>query len=744
MPARSLLLSVLISVVFASNLAALSNSLQELLDEKGITLPANLEEKYPDADAVVILDEYEIDQSRIINPVYVSRHFIVKILKPSAIERYSTVKIPYYKEENVDDAEARTINDGTIIKVNGIQDRDFDIEGVDKELHYPLHLGNTLYAVRETEVNTNPNAGDLLKISKNDIYHKQGADAWKVIEINFPNVQVGSILEYYYKTEQKRVVLVDEFYFQHNVPVIRSAFKMANAKLLHFVFNTVNFNFKPETIFEPRFTNLDNLANNEIRQAMRTVDVTDQPENWQFYGHQYTEIKCDTLSAYPADIAFIPPFADVAPRIDVFMREAVNLWKKGALDFRIRKESFSPNWNYPVYRLFEFSEINERRSRKIKSEIADVIKDGKTPEEKVNLAVAWARKTIKNNHELDRWQSYFWGAESRDPDDVLQDGVANEAHIMTAIYTGLRLNDLMVYPAYARSRERGEFQKAFFSETQFDTPLLALETGRGKYKLWKLCYDMDVPADYISPNLEGVTALINTSEPESVTYKFFDVPYSAEADNSISLDAKMELTAGGDAAGSATIEFGGQNSAVLRKQYLNNNAAPDSWTKMLTGNYSGIDVQSETSRDDPAVVPEDGKYNIAASITLKSVAQNSAEGLLIKASPISDVYSSRLDGSERTHDVLFPYESDYSSSIELKIPAGYAMPDSLPEPAELRTRGLHYNRVVAKRDATTLLIKREFKVDISRIPSRTFNRRYADIYADIQRLDSETILIPKK
>ena len=743
MPARSLLLSALISIVVVSNLTALSNSLQELLDEKGITLPANLEEKYPGADAVVILDEYEIDQSRIINPVYVSRHFIVKILKPSAIERYSKVKIAYYREESVDNAEARTINDGTIIKVNDIQNRDFDIEGVDKDLHYPLHLGNTLYAVRETEINSNPNAGDLLKISKNDLYHKEGAKAWKVIEINFPNVQVGSILEYYYKTEQKRIALVDEFYFQHKVPVIRSDFKMSNAKLLRFVFNTVNFDFKPETIFEPRFTNLDNLANNEIRQAMRTIDVTDQPENWQFYGHQYTEIKCDTLPAYPAEIAFIPPFADVAPRIDVFMKEAVNLWKKGALDFRIRKESFSPNWNYPVYRLFEFSEVNERRSRKIKSAVADVIKAGATPEDKVNLAVDWARKTIKDNKELERWHSYFWGAEPKDPDNVIQDGVANEAHIMVALYAGLRLNDLMVYPAYARSREKGELQKTFFSETQFDVPLLALETGSGKYKVWKISYDLEVPANYVCPNLEGVTALINTSEPESVAYKMFEVPYSSESDNTIVLNGNMELTVSGDAVGSLTAEFSGHNSTILRGKYLSGNAASNAWTDMLTGSYSAIEVQSETSKDDPAVLPGDGKFNVAANVSLKSIAESGADGLKLKTSPLSDMYSSRMDGSERKHDVLFPYQSTFSSNIEFKIPAGYTMPDSLPEPVELRTKGLYYNRVIAKRDATTLLIKREFRVDVSRIPASTYNRRYADIYADIQRYDKQEILIPK-
>ena len=79
------LLAVL--VTWGAQADALTNTLEELIREKGIIMP-DLAERYPDAEAVIILDEKNIDQSRIINPVYITRHMVVKILKESAVEKF--------------------------------------------------------------------------------------------------------------------------------------------------------------------------------------------------------------------------------------------------------------------------------------------------------------------------------------------------------------------------------------------------------------------------------------------------------------------------------------------------------------------------------------------------------------------------------------------------------------------------------------------------------------------------------
>ena len=118
-----LALVILLSLVLAgSDAFALSKSLDELVSENEIIMP-DLASTYPEAEAVIILDHKEIEQSRIINPVYITRHVAVKILKESAIEKLRTVKIPFYREADVSEIRAQTINDGQIVAVRDIPSR---------------------------------------------------------------------------------------------------------------------------------------------------------------------------------------------------------------------------------------------------------------------------------------------------------------------------------------------------------------------------------------------------------------------------------------------------------------------------------------------------------------------------------------------------------------------------------------------------------------------------------------------
>ena len=63
-------------------------------------------------------------------------------------------------------------------------------------------------------------------------------------------------------------------------------------------------------------------------------------------------------------------------------------------------------------------------------------------------------------------------------------------------------------------------------------------------------------------------------------------------------------------------------------------------------------------------------------------------------------------------------------------------------PVELKTRGLYYQRVLAKKGGDTLLIKRQFKISMPVLQARNYNRRYASIFADIRKNDLEKIILP--
>ncbi|MBN2289249.1 MAG: DUF3857 domain-containing protein [Candidatus Glassbacteria bacterium] len=742
-PIRCLSVFLVAVLAWTAQVFALTDTLEELIQEKGIIM-LDLAARYPDAEAVILLYEEDVDQSRIINPVYISRHVVVKILKESAVEKFRTVKLPFYEEVKVVDMEARTINDGNIIKVKDIPERKPELEGQDADFIYAFEQRNTMFAVRSVEVNENPNAGDLLKISDNPVFHKKGAEVWRIRQIDFPEVRVGSVLEYFYRIEQKRIVLYERFFFQQEYPVLKSILSMHNAKLLRFAYEINNFTTKPEISFEPRFTNLESQYNNQIRTAMRTIDVTDRPENWQFYGHQFFQIQMDTLDAYPAWVPFAPPYGDVAPRADAFLREAVNLWQKSPQDIRIRTESFSPNWNFPVYRLSQSTIIDARRCRRAKDAIAEAIKDAASPEEKVAAAVRWTRENIKDNGELGKWDSYFWGCLPKDPDVVLRDGAGNAAEIVAFLVNALQLNDLWAYPAYAKTRDHGELLNKVFMEAQFDVPLVALEVGPRRFKFWQASTDIPLPVDHLDWSLEGVRVLINTSGENDITYRMDNLPVSPSTDSRSVINATLTLGQDGSVAGKLTQDLTGHLGAGLRHKLF---VAPadqrgNIWEKSLTGTFSGIALQGQPSLDDPALF--NSKYTATADVALEKVCSAVDGGLALNATMVTDPFSVWLSGEERELDVRFPFLAEFSCDIELKVPAGYALPDSLPEPLELRTKGLYYQRILAKKGGDTLLLKREFKMDEPALPVRNYNRRYASIFANIQKADAEKIILKKQ
>ena len=740
-------LRITLVLFFALILAAtagysLTKNLDELVAEKHIIMP-DLAKRYPDAEAVIILNEKEIEQSRIINPVYVTVHVAVKILKESAVNKFKQVKIPIFEEGKFVEFQARTINDGQIATVNDFPNRPVDLKAADKDFIFPLEQGNNVYAIRGEEITDDPSSGDRLQITDNAILHKKKEKAWSIREINFPDLRVGSVIEYYYKIEQKRVVLYDHFFFQKEYPVLKASYVLRNARMMRFGYLPNNFTTKPSTIFEPRFTNLENQYNTRTRTALRTADVTENPDTWQFFGHDYFEVSTDTIEAYPKDLPFVPAYADLSPRVDFLLKELIQLWKRSDIDYRVRHTGFSPNLNSMLDRMAKNYQINDRQSRKAKTEIAKAILNATTPEEKVMAAISWVRKNVKDDGELKRWNSYFWGSNPLDPDVLIQNGAGNSDDINYFLYNALQLNGLTVYPAYAKLRDHGKYIPQLFSEAQFDISLLGLEVGIRKYKIFQPSSDIPVPPGYIDYELEGVTTVVNQSDLNNVAFLNTDIPITKAEENKFELKGALNLNENGSASGKLEEQLTGHFSVRMRRKLLGvpQEERSTAWIGMLNGIFKEVQVAGSPQMKDPSEPALD--FSSSGEVTLNNVGSKSDKGLVISSSIIGDPYSSNLSGTKHSYDLVFPHTADFITNLEIKIPAGYTLPDSLPAPVELKTRGLYYNRVLAKPDNKTLLIKRAFTLDNLGFTADAYNRRYASVFEQIKQADTWEILLKK-
>ena len=479
-----------------------------------------------------------------------------------------------------------------------------------------------------------------------------------------------------------------------------------------------------------------------VRNGLRTVDLNN-PDSWQFLGHQYFEISMDAMDAFPKTTAFAPAQGDLAPRIDMILREAINVWRRSDVDYRVRRWNFSPNWNFVINRITQNSLIDEARSRTAKEKIGEVIAAANTPEDKVSAAVAWVRENIKDNGEVKRWDSYFWMAQPKAPDDLMRNGEGNADDITHFLVSALSLNDLWVYPVYGKSRSRGTLLNNVPMETQFDVSLLALELSSRRFKFWQPSTDIPLPPDYIDYELEDISVFVNQSDKDDVTLQNSKVPGTDAEKNTYQLKGTFALQADGSAIGKVVQDVTGHFNARLRRDLLGAQEAqrPEVWSSWLFSAFDNVQVNGPLQVEGLDQVGD--KISVNAEVSLGGLCSQTDRGMVMKAAVILDEYSPGLSGEDRVYGVMIPHTADFRTSLEITVPAGYALPDSLPEPVELKTRGFYYNRVVAKQGPSTLLIKRDFSMGNLEMPVRTYNRRYNRLFKQIHEADNLELVLKK-
>ena len=284
----------------------------------------------------------------------------------------------------------------------------------------------------------------------------------------------------------------------------------------------------------------------------------------------------------------------------------------------------------------------------------------------------------------------------------------NSDDITHFVVSALWFNNLPVFPFYTKSREKGTLIKNLALETQFDQTLLALETSSRRYKYWQPTLDIPMPANYIACRFEGQQGFVNLSDEEDVNVESGEVPVSSATENVNRIEATLQLAADGSLSGTINNTLKGHFAAGMKRKLLVEKLDPtQAWTAMLNGTWDQITVEGQ-----PQVSgAEDLQASMSAAGTVKITGvASTADGLVLKSAVATDPYSPDLGGEERDVAVVYPHTADVQTQITITIPAGYALPDVLPEPVELKTRGIFYNRVVARQSDNTLLIKRDFMV----------------------------------
>lgn len=183
---------------------------QEFLESKDITkeerdLKVCAFDK--DADAVIIFDKAISNYDDNYNLV-TEHHVRLKILKENGVE-HANVKIPYYSADNFE----------TIISIKGAT------------INYDAHKGETRQA-----------------LDQKSVYHKKLNKLYSEVSFTFPNVKVGSFIEYRYRSIMKHYGGLKSWYFQKELPVMQSFYLLYIIPNAEFAYQVKKNDFLPITI----------------------------------------------------------------------------------------------------------------------------------------------------------------------------------------------------------------------------------------------------------------------------------------------------------------------------------------------------------------------------------------------------------------------------------------------------------------------------------------------------------------
>ncbi|HKH63625.1 MAG TPA: DUF3857 domain-containing protein [Flavitalea sp.] len=137
------------------------------------------------ADAVVLLDEAVSDYNDEYNLI-TNRHIRIKILKEKGLDN-ADITIPYYRKDDIE-----MVHNIEAMVINGQKDGSMQKKELEKKF----------------------------------IYRKNVSENYGTVTFALPDVRVGSIIEYTYGSTLKHYGYLRDWYFQNDLPVVQSKYKL--------------------------------------------------------------------------------------------------------------------------------------------------------------------------------------------------------------------------------------------------------------------------------------------------------------------------------------------------------------------------------------------------------------------------------------------------------------------------------------------------------------------------------------
>jgi len=475
------------------------------------------------------------------------------------------------------------------------------------------------------------------KLPRKSIYTSEINDRIGAVNFTFPNVRVGSIIEYQYRSFMKSYSGLDDWDFQDELPVVKSKFTLT-------VLPTTEFTYRINKRADiPVSAKLEKESGKIVFEMNNIAALTDEP---------YMDAREDYIQKV------------------IFQLSAYNNDGRG-------KQNYMASWNEVIQELLNSKEFGNQLGKNIPgtgSFTEGIKKMTVAEEDKMKMVYDYVRSNIK-------WNNLYGKYAMDGVKGPWEKKKGTSGEINLILINLLKDAGLEVYPALVSERSHGKVNVDYPFIDQFNTVFACVVINGKKYYLDAT--DEFTPAHVVPKDILNTTALIiNKKNGGLVNISNDSLQYKDFISAQVSLDDK------GIFSGEVYIKSDGYSRIEKLSDYKE-----DGQEKYLKSYYqkNGITITNfEFANQDNDSLPAEQHFKFSTSLA------GSGDYLYVPFNIFTGFEKNPFIVNNRFSNVNFGYKRTVSTNFFISLPKNYRV-DALPTPIRMTTpdNDIVFNRSVA-------------------------------------------------
>lgn len=480
--------------------------------------------------------------------------------------------------------------------------------------------------INGTTTNFDASGEHNTKLSSKTVFTKQVNSHWSQMRFSMPEVKAGSIIEYSYTSNMKHYGGLDEWVFQKEIPVLKSAYDLTLRPNTEFAYKVLKSKDIPIKI-DPRknsgsiYFEMDNIAGLRDEPFMDSRKNNLQHVTFQLAAYTQHDNKVNTFTKWE----------DVAPELLKEQEFGSQLTKSlsGTDDFIAKTKALPTD------------------IEKIKATYALVQKkvgwDGFTTKYSIDgIKKAWDKGTGKNGE-------------------------------INLIFVNLLQSvGVAAYPLLAADRWHGKVDVSYPFIDQFNNTVAYIETLNGSFMVIDAA-DKETPINMIPYDLLNTYGYIVGKKKKGLILLEDKNHYLK---NMVSLSA--QISQDGVMSGSAQ-GFSYDYEKIERKNFYNKNGKQKFISKYFTADYANIQADSlelDNLNND--------SLDLEQKVNFKQTLSTSGEYTFVDCHLFSGIGKNPFTDNVRFSDINFGSARTYLANQAIALPSNYKV-DALPKNLKMIT-----------------------------------------------------------